>query len=87
MPTSCDHYLHEEWFVKTPSGCSNNGLKVITSFPSNLQIMPDAITDVTLKNQMQSSFMRMERAKKTSHLLHNLPMTSLKHVPHFKTIS
>jgi hypothetical protein len=50
MPTSCDHYLHEEWFVKTPSGCSNNGLKVITSFPSNLQIMPDAITEVTLKN-------------------------------------
>jgi hypothetical protein len=61
MPTSHDEHLHEKRLMKTPSSSTNNCLKIITSHPSDLKVVPNVTAKITLEEEMSSIFMNMQR--------------------------
>jgi hypothetical protein len=86
MPTCRNNHLHKESLGKGSSSRIHDGLQIITRIPRYLQIIPNALTEITLKEEMHSIFMNMQRAQNTGCLISDSPMPSLKQVPCVKSV-
>jgi hypothetical protein len=62
-------------------------LQIITRIPSYLQIIPNTLTEITLKEEVYSIFMSMQRAQHIGCLFSDPPMPSLKQISHVESIS
>jgi hypothetical protein len=62
VSASHDDYLHEERLSKAPPSRSNHSLQIIMSNPLNLKVVPNALTEVALEEQMSPVLVHPQRA-------------------------
>jgi hypothetical protein len=77
LPTSHNNHLHEKRLAKAPPSSTNRGLKITITSPFNLQIVPNTLAEIALKEEMNSVFMSTQRTKHTMILISHIPMPSM----------
>ena len=80
IPPGSKNHLRKERFVELLSSMEGNLHHVLTVFPYNLQINPDASTEIALEKEMISILQCQSWTKDTLRPIINSPMSMMNHV-------